>query len=234
LWDSTQGKGLVRLRKSGTLSTIANIPRDMQRGIIGVVKTEAGIDAVENRFPQDGKLRVRMGNEVINLRVATAPGTPDSSGPGPELMVLRILQQNAQLSSLSDLGTTHWNTEMLRMVSRLKEGIIFVTGPTGSGKSSTIHLMQEQVADESINTITIEDPVESATPFTHHIESHEEIKDKEGQSMSYARSLRAVLRCDPDIVKLGEIRDQETADKAIQASQTGHLVITTLHTNNSL
>lgn len=234
LWDVNQGKGMVRLRKSGTLSTIANISREMHRGIIGVIKNETAVDAIETRFPQDGKIRARMGSDIVNLRVATAPGTPDSNGPGPELMVVRVLQRNTQLASLSDLGATQWNTEMLRGVSSANQGIIFVTGPTGSGKSSTIHLMQEQVADETVNTITIEDPVEATTPYTHHIEIHEEWKDKEGMPMSYARGLRSILRLDPDIIKLGEVRDPETADKAIQASQTGHLVITTLHTNNSL
>lgn len=233
MFDIAQAKGLLRMRCDGVLITLVECQRELINEIVNVVKRATGL-STDYRFPESGKLRAQIGDQTVNLRIETCPGTPDAAGPGVELLVVRILTKNASLSTLQDLNTSQWNLEMLRNLIGTDQGIIFATGPTGSGKSSTLSLMLKEAASPEVNTLKIENPVEQPTAFAHHIEIDDSVKDPNGEEMSFARAMRSAVRLDPDIIEVGEIRDKSTSDLAIQASQTGHLVFTTAHTNSAL
>ncbi|MBN1787920.1 MAG: Flp pilus assembly complex ATPase component TadA, partial [Sedimentisphaerales bacterium] len=185
------------------------------------IKVMAGMDIAERRMPQDGRCSVRVGNREIDLRVSTVP---TSYG---ERCVLRLLDKSTGLFSLTELGM--WEDDMERFDSLLdrSHGVIFVTGPTGSGKSTTLYAALNQMDSVVKNIITIEDPIE------YQLGGISQMQVATRKGMTFVTALRHVLRQDPDVIMVGEVRDQETARMAIQSSLTGHLVFSTLHTNDS-
>ena len=189
--------------------------------IISRIKVMAGMDIAERRMPQDGRSSVRLGQREVDLRVSTVP---TSFG---ERCVLRILDKSSGVYGLDELGL--WADDLKKLDSLLNRahGVIFVTGPTGSGKSTTLYACLNRINSAEKNVITIEDPIE------YQLEGISQIQVASKKGMTFATSLRHVLRQDPDVIMVGEVRDVETARMAIQSSLTGHLVFSTLHTNDA-
>jgi type IV pilus assembly protein PilB len=212
----------VRERVDGILQEVNAIPLELGPALISRIKILANLDFAEKRNSQDGRFRVSIGKRSIDLRISTLPTVRG------EKIVLRILDKEAFDIEIENVG---FSAGQMAQVSRVLEspfGIVFVTGPTGSGKSTTVYSMLGRLNTLEKNIITIEDPVE----YQFNVINQVQVQPKIG--FTFANILRGVLRQDPDIIMVGEIRDKETADIAIRASLTGHLVITTLHTNNSL
>ena len=215
-------KGLeLRYRVDGLLRKIMSMPKRVQNKVLSRIKIMSHMDISERRKPQDGRTFVRVGNASYDLRVSTLP-TADG-----EKAVLRILAQTRALVRLEDLGFDDETLTRLRDVLRRPQGLILVTGPTGSGKTSTLYAAVNSLRSETTNIVTIEDPVEYRLPGINQVA----VSDKSG--MTFAAGLRSILRQDPDVIMVGEIRDLETAQTAFQAAQTGHLVLSTLHTNDA-
>ena len=211
----------VRYRIDGVLHDMQRAPKSIQNGVISRLKIMSDIDIAERRKPQDGRLSVTHDGRQIDLRVATLPTV------WGEQVVMRILD-NSQLSlSLSALDMLENNLSIFRRSFTKPNGMILVTGPTGSGKSTTLYTTLHAVAKPEVKVITVEDPVEYRIAGINQVQVH----PKAG--LSFANALRSILRSDPDVVMIGEIRDQETAQIAMEASLTGHLVLATLHTNNA-
>jgi type IV pilus assembly protein PilB len=211
----------VRFRIDGVLHDIMHSPRSIQSGVTSRLKIMADMDISERRVPQDGRLSVQVGGKKIDLRVATLPVV------WGEKVVMRILDNSTALLKLSDLGFSEANFERWRESYSKPYGMLLVTGPTGSGKSTTLYATLNLVSRQEVNVITVEDPVEYRVPGINQVQAN----PKAG--LTFARALRSILRSDPDIVLLGEIRDHETAQIAIEAALTGHLVLSTLHTNDA-
>ncbi len=212
---------VVRNRVDGILYPMVSAPRKWHAPAVSRIKVMAGLDIGERRLPQDGRIRIRLGGKEIDIRVSTVP---TSFG---ERAVLRILDRSSILLGLSDLGMEPADlAQMERFLSR-SSGILLVTGPTGSGKTTTLYAALQRLDSGTKNIITIEDPVEYQIRGIGQIQVNPKIH------LTFASGLRSILRQDPDIIMVGEIRDQETAEIAIQASLTGHLVLSTLHTNDS-
>jgi type IV pilus assembly protein PilB len=217
-----QEKGVaLRYRVDGALRHVMTMPKRAQLKIASRVKIMAHMDIAERRKPQDGRMRLVLDGEVYNLRVSTLP-TADG-----EKLVIRILVQNRAHGKLEDLGFAPDVLASLKELLRRPQGIILVTGPTGSGKTSTLYAALNVLRDETRNIVTIEDPIEYRLPGVTQVA----VAEKAG--LTFAAGLRSILRQDPDIVMVGEIRDPETAKVAFQAAQTGHLVLATLHTNDA-
>jgi type IV pilus assembly protein PilB len=211
----------VRYRIDGVLHEVMRPPKNIQSGIITRLKVMADINIAERRIPQDGRVTSVINGRAVDLRVATLPTVHG------EKVVMRILDKSTALLQLSDLGFHPENMARYEESYRKPYGTILVTGPTGSGKSTTLYATLNILNDESKNVITVEDPVEYQLPGINQIQ----VNTKAG--MTFAAALRSILRSDPDIVLVGEIRDRETAVIAIEAALTGHLVLTTLHTNDA-
>ncbi|WAC66372.1 ATPase, T2SS/T4P/T4SS family [Agrococcus sp. SL85] len=211
----------VRFRVDGVLQEMPSAPKHMQQGIISRLKIMSDIDIAERRRPQDGRMSVMHGDRKVDLRVATLPTV------WGEKVVMRILDTGGQSLHLSDLGLLPHNLETYQTSFRKPYGMILVTGPTGSGKSTTLYTTLNEVARTEVNVITVEDPVEYRMPGVNQVQVH----NKAG--LTFAAALRSILRSDPDVVLVGEIRDHETAQIAIEAALTGHLVLSTLHTNDA-
>jgi type IV pilus assembly protein PilB len=211
----------VRYRIDGVLHVMQRAPKNIQNGVISRLKIMSDIDIAERRKPQDGRLSVRHGGRQIDLRVATLPTV------WGEKVVMRILDNSATKVSMEQLGLTPHNAEVYRRSYTKPYGMILVTGPTGSGKSTTLYTTLNSVVRPEINVITVEDPVEFRMPGINQVQ----VNNKAG--LTFASALRSILRSDPDVVLIGEIRDHETAQIAIEASLTGHLVLSTLHTNDA-
>lgn len=211
----------VRYRIDGVLHVMQRAPKNIQNGVISRLKIMSDIDIAERRKPQDGRLSVRHGGRQIDLRVATLPTV------WGEKVVMRILDNNATKVSMDQLGLTPRNADVYRSSYTKPYGMILVTGPTGSGKSTTLYTTLNAVVRPEINVITVEDPVEFRMPGINQVQ----VNNKAG--LTFASALRSILRSDPDVVLIGEIRDHETAQIAIEASLTGHLVLSTLHTNDA-
>jgi len=211
----------IRFRVDGILSEILTLPRGSHEGLVSRVKVMGRMNIAEKRLPQDGRASVNVGDRVIDLRVSTVP---TSYG---ERIVLRLLDKGARLYTLDELGMGKESHEMFSRLIQAEHGLILVTGPTGSGKSTTLYGALSQINSAQLNVLTLEDPIEYELPGI----SQMQVSDKKG--MTFAKGLRSVLRQDPDIIMVGEIRDRETAELAIQAALTGHLVFSTLHTNDS-
>ncbi len=211
----------VRFRIDGVLHDIMRSPRSIQAGVISRLKIMADLDIAERRVPQDGRLSVAVQGKKIDLRVATLPVV------WGEKVVMRILDNSNAMLKLSDLGFQEANFERWRESYTKPYGMLLVTGPTGSGKSTTLYATLNLVSRPEVNVITVEDPVEYRIPGINQVQAN----PKAG--LTFARALRSILRSDPDIVLLGEIRDHETAQIAIEAALTGHLVLSTLHTNDA-
>lgn len=220
--ETYENRVLVRNRIDGVLQEVLEIQRGIAPLVISRVKVMAKLDIAEKRIPQDGRIALRVGGHNIDVRVSTLP-----SNHG-ERIVLRILDKQSAQLDLSLLGMpTHALNTIRKMIAQ-PHGIMLVTGPTGSGKTTSLYAMLTELNQVSRNILTIEDPIEYDLPGIGQTQVNNKVQ------MTFAKGLRAILRQDPDVVMIGEIRDLETADIAIQASLTGHLVLSTLHTNSAL
>jgi type IV pilus assembly protein PilB len=211
----------VRFRIDGVLHDIMRSPRNIQSGVISRLKIMAEINIAERRIPQDGRLSVTIGGKKIDLRVATLPTV------WGEKVVMRVLDNSTAMLNLSDLGFSADNYDRYSVSFTKPYGMILVTGPTGSGKSTTLYATLNIVSRPEVNVITVEDPVEYRIPGINQVQTNVKA------GLTFAAALRSILRSDPDVVLIGEIRDHETAQIAIEAALTGHLVLTTLHTNDA-
>ena len=211
----------VRFRIDGVLHEVMRSPKSITAGVTSRLKIMADINIAERRIPQDGRLSVTANGKKIDLRVATLPTV------WGEKIVMRILDNSTAMMKLSDLGFGDENYEVYSKSFVKPYGMILVTGPTGSGKSTTLYATLNIVSKPEVNVITVEDPVEYRIPGINQVQAN----PKAG--LTFAAALRSILRSDPDIVLLGEIRDKETAHIAIEAALTGHLVLSTLHTNDA-
>ncbi len=220
--ETYEDRVLVRMRIDGVLQESLDIQRGIAPLVISRVKVMAKLDIAEKRIPQDGRIALRVGGNNIDVRVSTLP-----SNHG-ERIVLRILDRQAVELNLTLLGTPDSTLKTLRNLISQPHGILLVTGPTGSGKTTSLYAMLSELNQVSRNILTIEDPIEYDLPGI----GQTQVNSKVG--MTFAKGLRAILRQDPDVVMIGEIRDLETAEIAVQASLTGHLVLATLHTNSAL
>ncbi len=212
---------VVRMRIDGVLFDTFDLPAGVRSEVVSRVKVMGRMNIAEKRLPQDGRATVQIGDRVIDLRVSTVPA---SHG---ERVVIRLLDKSARLYTLGELGMDRDTLKRFTRLIGVEHGLVLVTGPTGSGKSTTLYASLGQINAKSRNVITLEDPIEYQLDGISQIQ----ISDKKG--MTFASGLRSVLRQDPDIVMIGEIRDQETAVMAIQAALTGHMVFSTLHTNDA-
>ncbi|HEY7747641.1 MAG TPA: GspE/PulE family protein [Aestuariivirgaceae bacterium] len=213
---------LVRYRVHGDLQNVMAISPDDRAPVISRIKIMAKLNIAEHRLPQDGRIRLRQNGHAVDVRVSTMPSLHG------EKVVLRLLDLDGVAIPLDNIGLREDHLRKLRHLITRPQGIIFVTGPTGSGKTSTIYAALNEIKTEKNNIITIEDPIEYEIRGVTQIAVHEKI------GLTFATCLRSVLRQDPDVILVGEVRDQETARIAMQASLTGHLVFATLHTNDAL
>ena len=215
------GELMVRFRVDGVLREVMGVPPKLQSGVIARLKILASLDIAERRLPQDGRFSVRLGSQKIDLRVATLPTVFG------EKVVLRLFDTSNVEVDLRRLGFGPEELERYERVFRRPYGTILVTGPTGSGKSTTLYATLEELNSPERNIITVEDPVEHRMPGINQVQ----VSPKAG--LTFASGLRSILRSDPDVVMIGEIRDRETAKISVEAALTGHLVLATLHTNNA-
>ncbi len=211
----------VRFRIDGVLHEVMRSPKSITSGVTSRLKIMADINIAERRIPQDGRLSVTTNGKKIDLRVATLPTV------WGEKIVMRILDNSTAMLKLSDLGFGEENYDVYSKSFVKPYGMILVTGPTGSGKSTTLYATLNIVSRPEVNVITVEDPVEYRLPGINQVQTNAKA------GLTFAAALRSILRSDPDIVLLGEIRDHETAQIAIEAALTGHLVLSTLHTNDA-
>lgn len=213
---------VIRLRVDGMLRDFQRIPRNLQNSLVSRIKILADMDIAERRAPQDGRFLVKISAKKIDLRISTLPTQYG------EKVVMRLLEADAPLQSFSTLGLAPEIGQALSRILAQPQGMLLVTGPTGSGKSTTLYSSLRTVRKPTVNIITVEDPVEYAVPGLNQVQ----VNTKAG--LTFASCLRSILRQDPNVIMVGEIRDRETAEIAIKAAQTGHLVLTTLHTNDSV
>lgn len=211
----------VRFRIDGILQEILQTRRALAPLVVSRIKVMSKLDIAEKRLPQDGRISLKIAGRAVDVRVSTMP-----SGHG-ERVVLRLLDKQAGRLSLSSLGMDEDSQALMDDLIHKPHGIILVTGPTGSGKTTTLYAALERINDNSRNIMTVEDPIEYFMDGVGQTQVNTKVE------MTFARGLRAILRQDPDVVMVGEIRDLETAEIAIQASLTGHLVLSTLHTNTA-
>ena len=212
---------VVRLRIDGVLFDVFDLPKGVQDEVVSRIKVMGRMNIAEKRLPQDGRASVQVGDRVIDLRLSTVPA---SHG---ERVVIRLLDKSARLYTLGELGMDARTLERFRHVIGVEHGLVLVTGPTGSGKTTTLYASLGQINSTERNIITLEDPIE------YQLDGISQIQIATKKGMTFASGLRSVLRQDPDIVMVGEIRDHETAVMAIQSALTGHLVFSTLHTNDA-
>jgi len=220
--EPIEGGVAVRYRIDGVLRQVMKIPRNAGLPLISRIKIMSGLDIADRLRPQDGRARVSVNGQPVDLRISTLPA---SLG---EKVVIRILNQRATVLSLEALGMLPDECQAVSRMLGFKEGIILVTGPTGSGKTTTLYSAIRLIQGEGVNIVTVEDPVEYRMG-----ENIVQVQVNEKAGLTFASALRSILRQDPDVVLIGEIRDQETAQIALQASLTGHLVLSTIHTNDA-
>ncbi|ENO90551.1 general secretory pathway protein E, partial [Thauera phenylacetica B4P] len=214
-------ESVVRLRRDGVLRDIARPRRGLHAAMASRIKIMAQLDIAEKRLPQDGRITLRLAGRAVDVRVSTVPTTHG------ERLVLRLLDKQAGQIGLDGLGMAPATGAAFTELLGQPHGILLVTGPTGSGKTTTLYAALQSLDAARLNIVTVEDPVEFDLPGVGQIAVNPRIE------LDFARALRAILRQDPDVIMIGEIRDLETAQIAIQASLTGHLVLATLHTNDS-
>ncbi|NPA81750.1 MAG: type II/IV secretion system protein [Epsilonproteobacteria bacterium] len=219
--ETHEDRGVVRYRIDGVLVKHIELDKNIVGLVISRIKVISNLDISEKRVPQDGRTQVKIAGKSLDIRVSVLPTYHG------ERVVMRILMESADIPTLEELGFEEGMTEHFKMLLKHSHGMILVTGPTGSGKSTTLHSFLQIVASPEKNVITIEDPVEYKADNINQIQ----VNPKTG--LTFASGLRSILRQDPDIVMVGEIRDKETAEIAIQAALTGHLMLSTLHTNNT-
>jgi len=213
---------VVRLRVDGVLREILSPRRVLAPLLVSRIKVMAKLDIAEKRLPQDGRISLRIAGRAVDVRVSTIP-----SGNG-ERVVLRLLDKQAGRLELDHIGMPEDSLEQLKTLLKKPHGVILVTGPTGSGKTTSLYAMLNYLNDQSRNIMTVEDPIE------YYLDGIGQTQVNSKVDMTFSRGLRAILRQDPDTVMVGEIRDTETADIAVQASLTGHAVLSTLHTNTAI
>ena len=220
-FEPYQNSITVRYRVDGILYDLLTPPKWIQPALISRVKVMAKMNIAEKRLPQDGRFEVKIGDQDIDCRVSTIP---TAFG---ERVVLRLLNKSGSLLELPDIGLTPARLKLLKKLVTSPNGIILVTGPTGSGKTTTLYAVLSSINKPDINIITIEDPIE------YQINGISQIQVNPKIDLTFARGLRSIVRQDPDVILVGEIRDRETAEIAVQSALTGHLVFSTLHTNDS-
>jgi len=211
----------VRYRVDGILYDILEPPQWVQSALVSRIKVMAKMNIAEKRLPQDNRIDVKVGDQEVDIRAATVPTVFG------ERVVLRLLNKSDKLRSLSDLGCDSKELSLLDRIIRTPNGIFLMTGPTGSGKTTTLYALLSSINQPDINIITIEDPVEYQVNGVNQIQVNPKI------DLTFAKGLRAIVRQDPDVILVGEIRDLETAEIAVQSALTGHLVLSTLHTNDA-
>ncbi len=221
-FDPQETELKIRYRVDGILRAERTLPKSIQNMLIARIKIMADLNITENRIPQDGRIKMTVNFKPVDMRISTLPS---SFG---EKIVMRILDLTQTLAGLDKIGFTPENEATFREMIQRPNGIVLMTGPTGSGKSTTLYAGLNQLNDESVNIITVEDPVE------YQLEGVNQVEVNEAVGMTFATGLRSILRQDPDIIMVGEIRDFETAQISIRASLTGHLVLSTLHTNSAV
>jgi type II secretory ATPase GspE/PulE/Tfp pilus assembly ATPase PilB-like protein/CheY-like chemotaxis protein len=219
--EPEEGGVAVRYRIDGVLRQVMKIPRQAGLPLISRIKIMSALDIADRLRPQDGRARVAVNGQPIDLRVSTLPAALG------EKVVIRILDSRATVKSLDSLGLNAGEIDAVRGLLENHEGIILVTGPTGSGKTTTLYSCINLIKSEGVNIVTVEDPVE------YRIQGIVQVQVQEKAGLTFAAALRSILRQDPNVVLVGEIRDRETAQIAVQASLTGHLVLSTLHTNDA-
>lgn len=212
----------VRLRIDGVLHRVHSIPRAVHPAIVSRLKTLARMDIAEKRRPQDGRIKTVLGKREVELRVSCLPVAFG------EKIVIRIFDPNVLLQGLSDLGFPDADLDVFEGWIQAPHGMILITGPTGSGKTTTLYTTLQRLKSDTVNITTVEDPIEMVTDVFNQVQVQSKI------GVSFAAALRSILRQDPDVIMIGEIRDGETAGMAVQAALTGHLVFSTLHTNDSV
>ncbi|WP_080844605.1 GspE/PulE family protein [Cytobacillus gottheilii] len=220
--DPQETKVVIRYRVDGILRTERVLPKHMQSVLTARIKIMANLDITEHRIPQDGRIKMNLDFHPVDLRVSTLPTVYG------EKIVMRLLDLGSTLNDINKLGFNKVNLQRFTDMIEKPTGIVLITGPTGSGKSSTLYAALNKLNSEEVNIITVEDPVE------YQLEGINQIHVNSNVGMTFAAGLRAILRQDPNIIMVGEIRDKETAEVAIRASLTGHLVLSTLHTNDSI
>ena len=219
--EPTRKDTVVRFRVDGLLREILRLPKGAHPSLISRFKILAKLDIAERRLPQDGAIRLKVEKREIELRVSTLPTLH------AEKLVLRITDQSKSLTNMESLGLSETHSATIRSFTQRHKGIILVTGPTGSGKTTTLYAILNSIKSTTINLLTVEDPVES------NFDGINQTQVNVDAGLTFATALRAILRQDPDVVLVGEIRDLETAEIAIRAAMTGHLVLSTLHTNDA-
>ena len=220
-FEGRDGAFLIRIRVDGNLTTLKTYPKSVHDPILARIKVIGQLDVAETRRAQDGRINLKIGNRVIDIRVSTMPSI------NGEKAVLRILERSSNFTSLQQIGLDGELYDKFRPYLDKPNGIILVTGPTGSGKTTTLYASLLAMNRDNKNVVTIEDPVE------YHIDNVTQVQMNPAVNLTFAQAIKTFLRQDPDIILVGEIRDNETAEAAIQASLTGHLVLSTLHTNDS-
>lgn len=213
---------VIRFRIDGILREIVQPKRELAALLVSRIKVMSRLDIAEKRVPQDGRISLRVGGREVDIRVSTLPSA------NGERVVLRLLDKQAGRLSLAHLGMGERDRQLMQENLGKPHGIILVTGPTGSGKTTTLYASLVSLNDRTRNILTVEDPIE------YHLEGIGQTQVNTKVEMTFARGLRAILRQDPDVVMIGEIRDRETAEIAVQSSLTGHLVLSTLHTNSAI
>ena len=221
-FDPTEKNIRVRFRIDGILIDYTIIPENIKKNLIARLKIISGMDITESRLPQDGAIKTIIKDLNLDMRVSSLPTNEG------EKIVIRILDYSASAEGLESLGFTPKNLKKMKELIKEPNGIILVTGATGSGKSTTVYSLLQILNTPEVNLVTVEDPVEMGVEGINQIQVNSEI------GLTFASVLRSILRQDPDIIMIGEIRDDETAKIAVRASITGHLVLSTLHTNNAL
>ncbi len=220
--DPQEDKVNIRYRIDGVLRTERNLPKHMQSMLIARIKIMANLDITESRVPQDGRIKMNVEFHPVDLRISSLPTVYG------EKVVMRILDLGNAINDLNKLGFSPTHHEKFKDLLKEPNGIILITGPTGSGKSSTLYAGLNDLNSDQVNIITVEDPVE------YQIEGINQLQVNTKVGMTFANGLRSILRQDPDIIMVGEIRDSETAEIAVRASLTGHLVLSTIHTNDAI
>jgi general secretion pathway protein E len=214
-------RGEVRFRIDGMLSKNADLDKKVVNLIISRIKVISNLDISEKRIPQDGRTQIKIAGETLDVRVSILPTFYG------ERVVMRLLMQSSQIPQINELGFDNKLIDDVKKLLRSSHGIILVTGPTGSGKTTSLHSFLREVEEPEKNLITVEDPVEYKSDNIAQIQVNEKV------GLSFASALRSILRQDPDVIMIGEIRDEETASIAVRAALTGHLVFSTLHTNSA-
>ena len=213
----------IRIRVDGLLHEIITVPKELENAVVSRLKVMARMDIAQRNLPQDGHVNITIRREAMDMRVSTLPTVYG------EKVVLRILRKDPELISMEGIGLQGENLRRFKtLVGSVREGAVLMVGPTGSGKTSTMYTIIDQLKSESLNLVSLEDPVE------FYMDQVCQVQINERTGLTFANALRSVLRQDPDIVAVGEIRDGETADIAMRAAITGHLVLSTIHTNNAL